>query len=100
MTDPFLRGVFAPALIALTLAALPAAAGADCYAEYKAKQDDPLRLHYGILRLSGPCPDRAEDVLRGRLAGTGWTLLDVVALSPDEPDDDRKADAGEFYLRY
>ena len=24
------------------------AANAECYADYKAKQDDPLRLHYGV----------------------------------------------------
>ena len=28
---------------------LATGAQADCYADYKAKQDDPLRLHYGIM---------------------------------------------------
>ena len=39
------------AIMALTLAQ-PAQA-ADCYADYKAKQDSPLRLHYGVMQLRG-----------------------------------------------
>ena len=35
------------ALVALT--GLPAAA--ECYADYKAKRDDPLKLHYGVIAL-------------------------------------------------
>ena len=47
------------ALLFLTLAAclataLPVAA-ADCFADYKAKQDDPLRLHYGVAQVRGEC---------------------------------------------
>ena len=33
----------------VALAGLPAAA--DCYADYKAKRDDPLQLHYGVIAL-------------------------------------------------
>jgi hypothetical protein len=36
--------------IALLLAALPAQA--ECYADYKAKQDNPLRLAYGVAQVS------------------------------------------------
>ncbi|MCR8550806.1 hypothetical protein M4578_23525 [Salipiger sp. P9] len=95
-----MKRILAPLLIAL---ALPAAAQAECYVEYKAKQDSPLRLHYGIALLSaGGCPSKgdAADALRGRLASGGWTLLNVVGLSEKAPGDKKKANAGEYYLRY
>ena len=31
------------------------AAHAACYADYKAKQDNPLRLHYGVVEVRGEC---------------------------------------------
>jgi hypothetical protein len=37
----------APLALSLFLAAAQPAAAA-CYADYKAKQDAPLRLHYGV----------------------------------------------------
>ncbi|SDY18544.1 hypothetical protein [Citreimonas salinaria] len=97
-----LAPLLAPLAIAVGLALLPASARADCFAAYKAKQDDPLRLHFGVLKLDGDCPapDVATDAARARLDAAGWTLLDVVGLSETEPGDDRKADAGQFYLRY
>ncbi|MBN9886722.1 hypothetical protein [Salipiger abyssi] len=95
-----MKRILAPLLLAL---ALPVTAQAECYVEYKAKQDSPLRLHYGIARLSGgDCPPKgaAAEALRGRLAQGGWTLLNVVGMSGSEPGDKKKANAGEFYLRY
>jgi hypothetical protein len=40
-------------IILLTLAflAVSSAAQAACYADYKAKRDDPLRLHYGVAEI-------------------------------------------------
>ena len=91
-------------LFTLCLAlAVPGLAWADCYVEYKAKQDDPLRLHYGISRLAGAtCPPRGEaaEALSGSLARDGWTLLGVVATSTEEPGQKKRADAGAYYLRY
>jgi len=43
-----------PFLVLATLA-LPATAQAACYADYKAKQDAPLRLHYGVAEIDTPC---------------------------------------------
>jgi len=92
-------------LIRLTLAAviaLPAsAATAECYADYKAKQDNPLRLHYGVIELQGPCkrkPARAE--VSARLAQNGWTLLNVMSVFGAEGLEKRRANAGNFYLRF
>ena len=90
-------------LLSLLMAlAFAGAARADCYVEYKAKQDDPLRLHYGVLALPGGCPTEqaAQDATTRRLASGGWTLLTVLGLGPDKPSDQQKANAGEFYLRY
>ncbi|EPX87090.1 hypothetical protein [Salipiger mucosus] len=88
--------------VALALA-LPAAADAACYVEYKAKQDGPLRLHYGIALLhSATCPSRdsAAAQLVQRLDRNGWTLLTVIAVSTGEPSGKKKANAGDYYLRF
>ena len=91
------------ALPLLLLAALcmPAAAQAACYADYKAKQDAPLRLHYGVAEISEPCTTAsAQDQLQTRLAQAGWTLLNVVSVFDETGLAERKDSAGPHYLRY
>jgi hypothetical protein len=87
---------------ALLAMALTTSASAECYADYKAKQDDPLRLHYGVAQVSdGNCsPAAAKGELTPRLASAGWTLLNVLATFGPEGLGERQASAGEFYLRY
>ncbi len=76
-------------------------AHAACYADYKAKQDDPLRLHYGVAEVRGDCSvSSAEGQLRQRLAGDGWQLLNVLGVFDDAGLDERKDSAGEYFLRY
>jgi hypothetical protein len=89
-------------IVALALTVLAGAAEAQCYADYKAKQDDPLRLHYGVLELPGDACNRgaAEDNIAPRLRAAGWQLLNVVSVFGPEGLDERKANAGEFYLRF
>lgn len=90
---------FAPILaVVLTL---PMAAHAQCYADYKAKQDSPLRLHYGVAQIRGSC-DRgtAQSELKQRLASQGWTLLQVMSVFGPEGLGQRKDSAGRYYLRY
>lgn len=79
-----------------------APASADCYADYKAKQDGPLRLHYGVAQVSdGNCtPAAAKGELGPRLAAAGWTLLNVVSTFGPEGLGERQASAGEYFLRY
>jgi len=88
------------ALVALI--GLPAAA--DCYADYKAKRDDPLQLHYGVIALpENACTkSKAEAEIAGRIGVDGWTLLKVVSIFDEAGlgDEERRANAGEFYLRY
>lgn len=79
-------------------------ASAECYADYKAKQDDPLRLHYGVAQVSdGACgagPGAAEGELAARLAAGGWTLLNVLSVFGPEGLGERKSSAGEYFLRF
>ncbi|MFD3190367.1 hypothetical protein ACFMPD_08850 [Sedimentitalea sp. HM32M-2] len=104
MTKKLLHLVSAllPALFLGLWLSLPGPAyAADCYADYKAKQDAPLRLHYGVIQLNGPCkPGPARNEAAARLAQGGWTLLNLLSLFGPEGLQERKADAGPFYLRF
>lgn len=80
---------------------LTGAAQAACYADYKAKQDNPLRLHYGVAEIRGDCSVRsAESELSGRLASHGWELLNVLSVFDDANLDDKKDSAGDYFLRF
>ncbi|MFV0514429.1 MAG: hypothetical protein ACK5MY_12500 [Jhaorihella sp.] len=93
-TLPFLT------LTAFLATALPAGA-ASCYADYKAKQDDPLRLHYGVAQVQGECTATAARAeIAARLAAAGWTLLNVLSVFGPEGLEERKTNAGPYYLRY
>jgi hypothetical protein len=90
-------------LLAAALAALPSLVQAACFADYKAKQDDPLRLHYGVVKLSdGACPpqNRAAAEIAQRIGRDGWQLLNVVSLFDETGVEEKRASAGEFFLRY
>ncbi len=81
---------------------LAAPASAECYADYKAKQDDPLRLHYGVAQINdGNCSVAgAQGELAPRLVAAGWTLLTVLSTFGPEGLGERQASAGEHFLRY
>lgn len=88
-------------LLALALAATPA--GAACYADYKAKQDNPLRLQYGVIQLSDAACDNqraAQAEVAARIGRDGWQLLNVMSLFGPEGLDQRKQRAGDYFLRY
>lgn len=83
------------------LAAAPAHAA--CYADYKAKKDNPLRLHYGVIELpDSVCadPSLAETQISQRISDAGWTLLNVLGTFGADGLNDRKDDAGDYYLRF
>lgn len=85
--------------LAVNLSATALHAG--CFADYKAKRDDPLRLHYGVAEIAGPCTtSNAQAELIDKLAADGWTLLNILGVFDDAGLDDRKDSAGEYYLRY
>ena len=77
-----------------------AAQAAGCYADYKAKQDNPLRLHYGVAEVSECSEKAAQAELTARLAASGWTLLNVVSVFDQSGLEERKQSAGPNYLRY
>ncbi|WP_171101400.1 MULTISPECIES: hypothetical protein [unclassified Ruegeria] len=77
-----------------------AASAADCYADYKAKKDNPLKLHYGVMQVSACKKGQAKSEVAKRLKSNGWTLLNVMSVFGPEGLDQRKANAGSFYLRF
>ncbi|NOD94122.1 MULTISPECIES: hypothetical protein [unclassified Ruegeria] len=91
-------------LSSLTFVALislgSAASAADCYADYKAKKDNPLRLHYGVIQVSNCDKGQARAEIAQRLSASGWTLLEVQSVFGPEGLDQRKGNAGQFYLRF
>jgi len=97
--DLFRLPILAAALAAAL--ALPAMGQSPCYADYKAKRDDPLRLHYGVAEIAGDCaPGPAAQELAPRLAQAGWELLDVVGVFGPGGLEERRANAGDHFLRY
>ncbi|AGI70054.1 hypothetical protein OAN307_c47080 [Octadecabacter antarcticus 307] len=90
-------------IIPLTVAFLVVspAAQAACFADYKAKRDDPLRLHYGVAEIMGACSlEGALVELTPRLAADDWQLLNVLGVFDDAGLEERQDSAGENYLRY
>ena len=88
--------------VALALALLPGIAAAACYADYKAKQDNPLRLHYGVIEVPDRActPAAARDVIARRIGRDGWQLLTVLGTFGDEGLEERRESAGAYFLRY
>lgn len=83
-----------------TACASPAVA-ADCFADYKAKKDNPLKLHYGVVQLYNGCNKAsAKTEVAGRIARDGWTLLNVLSVFDASKLAGKDANAGQFYLRY
>ena len=93
--------------IALSLAILLALAlpetghAADCFADYKAKKDNPLRLHYGVVQLHEGCSQgSARKEVAARISADGWTLLNVLSVFDGSQLSGKKGSAGQYYLRY
>ncbi len=96
-----MRHILLSGLLALVVISIAAAAQAACYADYKAKQDNPLRLHYGVMELRGGCSrSAAEAEAAARLQRNGWILLNVVSVFDESGLDQRKNSAGQYFLRF
>ncbi len=90
-------------LSVLTAIAISGSAKAACYADYKAKRDNPLRLHYGVIELpDAVCGDTAtaSDEIKTRLLANKWQLLNVLSVFDTDGLENRKDSAGEFFLRF
>lgn len=90
-----------PAALIVTLAAT-APVSAACFADYKAKRDNPLQLHYGVVELpQAACsPSAAGPEVARRIGADGWQLLAVVSVFDEAGLDARRDSAGAFFLRY
>lgn len=78
-------------------------ASAECYADYKAKRDTPLRLHYGVIEIDDAlcnAPDRLRSDIANRISRDDWQLLNVLSVFGDEGLSKRQDSAGENFLRY
>ena len=90
------------ATVALIMVGLQPAS-ASCFADYKAKQDTPLRLHYGVVELpSSACKSKsaAKSTIAKKIGKDDWTLLSVIGLFDEDGLKERKKNAGAYYLKY
>ncbi|MBJ3761394.1 hypothetical protein ILP92_01335 [Maribius pontilimi] len=92
-----LSRTLALSLLALTLGS---AAQAACFADYKAKRTNPLKLHYGVIELSDAECEAPAAAVAARIAAEGWELLTVMDVFDKADAEKRKSDAGTYYLRY
>lgn len=79
------------------------ASRAACYADYKAKQEAPLRLHYGVVQVDvSPCQssEAVTSIVKERIATGGWQLLQVQSVFDESGLERRKQDAGQYFLRF
>lgn len=86
--------------LALAFTLLPPVVQAACFADYKAKQDNPLRLHYGVAQVPSCSKSEAEENLRPRLEAAGWQLLNVLTTFDGSGLSEREDSAGDYYLRF
>lgn len=90
-------------LVSVLVALMALPAQAECYVDYKAKRDNPHGLAYGVSQVSDAVcdkPNQAKAELAPRLAADGWTLLKILSSFGPEGLDERRANAGDFFLRY
>lgn len=95
-----MKNAFALILALGLVAGSPAAAS--CYADYKAKQDNPLRLHYGVIELPDDACAKAaaKPLIAQRIGRDGWKLLNILSIFGPEGLEQRKDSAGQYFLRY
>ncbi|WP_417242053.1 hypothetical protein [Celeribacter sp.] len=84
------------------IALMPALAQAECYVSYKAKREDPLKLHFGVAAVpDAACSkDAAAAALAPRLAHDGWILLTIAAMIDETELEALKDSVGAFFLKY
>ena len=86
-----------------TLLWLTAQAQSACYADYKASRDNPFKLHYGVMRIDvNPCTlsDQVVNDVAERLKASGWKLLQVQSVFGEGGLEQRREDAGQYFLRF
>lgn len=98
-----MKNLFSYGLAAMLALTLSGPAAAACFADYKAKRDNPLRLHYGVVKLpDAVCLDHelAEQEVADLIAAGHWKLLKVLKVFRTKGLDKRKDRAGKYFLRF
>ena len=73
----------------------------NCFVLYKAKKDNPLRLHLGLMEIERQCTDvDIEALSQQRLKSDGWSLLQIVDRSQKIDTKNIESDLGEYFLKY
>lgn len=73
----------------------------ECFVLYKAKKDNPLKLHLGLIQINGQCSDHdVEGITSKRLSSTGWKLLQIVTSSGNIDTKKMESDLGDYFLKY
>ncbi|WGI21925.1 hypothetical protein [Amylibacter sp. IMCC11727] len=83
----------------------PLVAQSHCYVDYKAKKSDggALQLHYGVIKLGqNACSNatRRTKAVSKRISAGGWTLLRVMSTFDESGLQQRRGNAGRYFLRY
>jgi len=90
-------------ILVLASAVSAAPAWGACYADYKAKRENPLRLHYGVIEINdSACGDltRAAELIGRRIDKDNWTLLNVLSTFGPDGLKEREGSAGKYFLKY
>jgi hypothetical protein len=72
-----------------------------CFVLYKAKKNNPLKLHLGLMQINETCT--MKDIgtkINNRLNSNGWTLLQIVKANENVKIEKMKRDLGEYFLKY
>ena len=73
----------------------------ECFVLYKAKKDNPLKLHLGLIQINGQCSAHdVEGITSKRLSSTGWKLLQIVKASSKIDTEKMESDLGDYFLKY
>ncbi len=95
------KNAFCAVLLTIAAVVPQSAQAAQCYADYKAKKDAPLRLHYGVVALEAECTLKAAQAeISQRIATDNWALLNVLSVFEEDELAGKEASAGQFFLRY
>ena len=92
---------FLPLLGLVFMSTVAEVSAADCLFAYKAKRDNPLQLHYGVIAIQGECSaSAAKQEASARLAANGWSLLVLLERVDSRKLNQYKETAGDYFLRY
>ena len=73
----------------------------ECFVLYKAKKDNPLKLHLGLIQINSQCSNHdIEGITSKRLSSTGWKLLQIVKVSSNVDTKKMESDLGDYFLKY